>query len=75
MSNVVLSLDGRKEINDRMRKRIDQTGCYDTIVPKFEKLATARNLENYYVRIQTSTKEKVYHTAPYVMEPYIRIKL
>lgn len=50
MSNVVLSIDGRKETNDRMRYRVDGTGCYDDIVPKFIKLAESRNQDNYYVR-------------------------
>lgn len=50
MSNVVLSIDGRKETNDRMRYRVDGSGCYDDIVPKFQKLAESRNQDNYYVR-------------------------
>lgn len=50
MSNVVLSVDGRKEVNDRMRKRIDGTGCYDIIMPKFKKLVEGRGTKEYYVR-------------------------
>lgn len=50
MSNVVLSVDGRKEVNDRVRKRIDGTGCYDRIMPKYKELVEKRNHENYYVR-------------------------
>lgn len=50
MSNVVLSLDGRREINDKMRKRVDKAGCYDDIVPKFQKLVESRNHDNYYIR-------------------------
>lgn len=38
MDNVVLSLDGRKEVNDRMRKTINDNGSYDIIVPKFKEL-------------------------------------
>jgi len=49
MSNVVLSLDGRKEINDRMRARIDGSGCFDDILPKFQKLVGSRE-EDYYLR-------------------------
>ncbi len=49
-SNVVMSVDGRKEVNDRMRKRIDGTGCYDRIMDKYKLLAQKRNYENYYVR-------------------------
>ena len=50
MSNVVLSLDGRKEVNDKMRPFRNGTGSYDLIVPKFQKLADSRNQTNYYVR-------------------------
>lgn len=50
MSNVVLSLDGRKEVNDKMRPFRNGTGSYDLIVPKFRKLAESRNQTNYYVR-------------------------
>ena len=50
MSNVVLSIDGRKEVNDRVRKRADGTGTYDRIVENFLMLAKKRNFENYYVR-------------------------
>jgi uncharacterized protein len=50
MANVVLSLDGRKEVNDRMRPFRNGKGSYDIIVPKFQKLADSRNQTNYYVR-------------------------
>ncbi len=50
MSNIVLSIDGRKEVNDRVRCRADGTGCYDKIVPIFQKTAESRNQDNYYVR-------------------------
>ena len=50
MDNVVLSLDGRKEVNDRMRPFRNGAGSYDLIVPKFQKLADSRNQERYYVR-------------------------
>ncbi|MCR4960009.1 MAG: thioether cross-link-forming SCIFF peptide maturase [Lachnospiraceae bacterium] len=50
MSNVVLSLDGRKEINDRLRVDYAGRGSYDTIVPKFKKLVEARGGKNYYMR-------------------------
>ena len=50
MDNVVLSLDGRKEVNDRMRPFRNGKGSYDLIVPKFQKLADSRNQERYYVR-------------------------
>ncbi len=50
MSNVVLSIDGRKEVNDRMRPSRNGKGSYDLIVPKFKKFADSRNQTNYYVR-------------------------
>ena len=50
MHNVVLSLDGRKEINDFMRPRAGGMGSYDVIVPKFQKLAESRNQTDYYLR-------------------------
>ena len=50
MHNVVLSLDGRKEIHDHLRKNLAGEGSYDKIVPKFKKLVDSRNGEGYYVR-------------------------
>ncbi len=50
MSNVVLSLDGRKEIHDRLRVDYAGNGSYDRIVPKFKKLVEARGNKNYYMR-------------------------
>ena len=50
MSNVVLSVDGRKEVNDRMRPTPNGKGSYDIFMPKFLKLAELRNQTNYYVR-------------------------
>ena len=50
MDNVVLSIDGRKEVHDRMRPFRKGAGSYDLIVPKFQKLAESRNQERYYVR-------------------------
>lgn len=50
MSNVVLSLDGRREINDKMRVSRNGDGCYDRIVPKFLRFADLRGQENYYIR-------------------------
>lgn len=50
MANVVLSIDGRKEVNDRMRPFRKGAGSYDLIVPKFQKLAESRNQDRYYVR-------------------------
>ena len=50
MSNVVLSLDGRKEIHDRYRVDYAGNGSWDRIVPKFQKLVEARGGKNYYMR-------------------------
>ncbi len=50
MSNVVLSLDGRKEIHDRLRVDYAGRGSYDTIVPKFKKLVAKRGGKGYYMR-------------------------
>ena len=50
MHNVVLSLDGRKEVNDTMRMTVSGKGSYEIIVPKFQRLAESRNQNNYYVR-------------------------
>ncbi|MDE6983452.1 MAG: thioether cross-link-forming SCIFF peptide maturase, partial [Lachnospiraceae bacterium] len=50
MANVVLSVDGRKEINDKMRPLAGGQGSYDLIIPKFQRVAKSRNQTNYYVR-------------------------
>ncbi|MBQ4382406.1 MAG: thioether cross-link-forming SCIFF peptide maturase [Oscillospiraceae bacterium] len=50
MSNVVMSIDGRKEVHDRLRKDYAGRGSYDTIIPKFQKFAKARGDKSYYVR-------------------------
>ena len=50
MSNVVLSLDGRKEVHDRYRVDYAGHGSWEKIVPKFQKLVEARNGQGYYMR-------------------------
>ena len=50
MHNVVLSLDGRKEVHDRFRRDYAGRGSYDVIVPKFQKFVEARGGKNYYMR-------------------------
>ncbi|MBE6949200.1 MAG: thioether cross-link-forming SCIFF peptide maturase [Ruminococcaceae bacterium] len=50
MSNVVLSLDGRKEIHDRYRVDYAGNGSWEKIVPKFQKFVEARGNKNYYMR-------------------------
>ena len=50
MSNVVLSIDGRKETNDKFRVLPNGQGCYDMILPKYKKLVAGRGDKEYYVR-------------------------
>lgn len=68
MANVVLSIDGRKEVNDRMRPFRNGSGSYERIVPKFKKLSDSRAQERYYVRgtfthFNTDFSEDVLHLA------------
>lgn len=58
IQNIVLSIDGREATNDRMRYRVDGTGCYKDILPKIKDLAESRNQDNYYVR-GTFTRENL----------------
>lgn len=51
MGNIVLSIDGRKEVNDKVRVRADGSGCYDSILPKIKKMVEMRDeAKQYYVR-------------------------
>ena len=50
MSNAVLSIDGRKEVNDDLRPTVNGKGSYDVIVPKFQKLIEGRGTKDYYLR-------------------------
>ncbi|WP_326909561.1 thioether cross-link-forming SCIFF peptide maturase [Sedimentibacter sp. MB31-C6] len=50
MDNVVLSIDGRKDINDRMRKTVNNKGSYDIIVENFKKLVDKRKDKDYFAR-------------------------
>lgn len=50
MANIVLSIDGRKQIHDLMRPHRGGQGSYDEVVPKYKKVAESRNQMNYYVR-------------------------
>ena len=56
MDNVVLSLDGRKEVNDNMRRTVSNEGSYDIIVPKFKKLVEKRGDKDYYIRCTFTSK-------------------
>ena len=48
--NVVMSIDGRKEVHDHLRKDYQGNGSYDRIVPKFQEFARRRGDSGYYVR-------------------------
>ncbi len=50
MSNVVLSLDGRREVHDRLRKDYTGKGSYDIILPKFTEFVKRRGNKSYYMR-------------------------
>ncbi|MBP3218349.1 MAG: thioether cross-link-forming SCIFF peptide maturase [Lachnospiraceae bacterium] len=66
--NVVLSLDGRKEVNDRFRVDKQGRGSYDVIVPKFQKFVKARGGKGYYMRgtythFNTDFTKDIFHMA------------
>ena len=81
MSNLVLSIDGRKEVNDRMRPRVDGKGSYDKIIPMYKKLVDQRGEKEYYVRgtftrqnldFTTDVEDMLNHGFPAVsMEPVV----
>lgn len=50
MSNIVLSLDGRKTVNDNMRPTVNGKSSYDVIVPKLQKMVKLRGDKDYYIR-------------------------
>ncbi len=50
MENVVLSLDGRKEVHDAVRKTVNGKGSFDAVLPKIQKFVKARGDKHYYVR-------------------------
>lgn len=58
MGNIVLSIDGRPEVNDKMRFRADGRGTYGDILPKIKDMADSRNQDGYYVR-GTFTRENL----------------
>lgn len=57
MGNLVLSIDGRKEVNDKVRVRIDGSGCYDSILPKIKKMVDMRDKSKLYYARGTFTRE------------------
>lgn len=62
MSNVVLSMDGRQNVNDKLRVTPNGRGCYDLIVPKYQELVAGRAGKDYYVR-GTFTRNNLDFTA------------
>lgn len=57
MGNIILSLDGRKEVNDNVRIKVDKSGSYDDIVPNIKEMIKRRTPgKTYYVR-GTFTRE------------------
>ncbi len=68
MGNVVLSIDGRKEVNDRMRRTRNDKGTYDIVLPMFTDMVAAREGKDYYIRgtythFNTDFAEDVLHLA------------
>ncbi len=59
MHNVVLSLDGRKEVNDNMRPTLNDKGSYDITLPRFKKLVEKRAKDKYYYIRGTFTRDNL----------------
>jgi six-Cys-in-45 modification radical SAM protein len=57
MGNIVLSIDGRKDVNDKVRVRVDGSGCHDTIMPKIKKMVEMRDKSKQYYARGTFTRE------------------
>lgn len=57
MGNIVLSIDGRKEVNDRVRIRVDGSGSFDAILPKIKKMVDLRDKSKQYYARGTFTRE------------------
>lgn len=57
MGNIVLSIDGRKEVNDNVRVRADGSGSYDAIVPKIKRMVELRDKSKQYYARGTFTRE------------------
>lgn len=70
MTNVVLSLDGRKEVNDHMRMRKDGSGSFDAIVPNIQRFVEKRGEKDYYIR-GTFTRENLDFTKD--IEEFLRL--
>ncbi len=59
MGNIVLSIDGRKEVNDKVRVRVDGSGSYDSILPKIKKMVEIRDKTKQYYARGTFTRENL----------------
>jgi len=59
MGNIVLSIDGRKEINDNVRVRVDGSGSYDSILPKIKEMVEMRDKTKQYYARGTFTRENL----------------
>ncbi|EJO5346470.1 thioether cross-link-forming SCIFF peptide maturase [Clostridium botulinum] len=59
MGNIVLSIDGRKEVNDNVRVRVDGSGSYDSILPKIKKMVEMRDKTKQYYARGTFTRENL----------------
>lgn len=57
MGNIILSIDGRKEVNDNVRIRVDGSGCYDRILPNIRKMVDRRDPSKQYYARGTFTRE------------------
>ena len=57
MGNIILSIDGRKEVNDNVRIRVDGLGCYDRILPNIKKMVDRRDPSKQYYARGTFTRE------------------
>ena len=73
MSNVVLSLDGRREVHDHLRKDYAGQGSYDRIVPKFQEFVRRRGGKNYYIR-GTFTPVSYTHLDVYKRQPLCHLR-
>ena len=81
MFNVVLSLDGRRDVNDSMRHFVDGSGTYDAIVPAFRKLTSERPSDkSCYVRgtftrrnLDFAEKALLFHIMTFILSVYYKV--
>ncbi len=59
MGNIVLSIDGRKKVNDNVRVRVDGSGSFDSILPKIKKMVEMRDKSKQYYARGTFTRENI----------------